>query len=50
MNTGKAARESGVPAKMIRYYESIGLIDAPERSQGGHRLYSGRDVNTLRFL
>jgi MerR family transcriptional regulator, copper efflux regulator len=47
MNIGKSALESGVPSKLIRYYESIGLIAAPHRSEGGYRLYSERDVNTL---
>lgn len=50
MNIGKAADKSGVPAKMIRYYESIAVIAAPERSGGGYRVYFDSDVNTLRFL
>lgn len=50
MNIGKAARASGVPAKMIRYYESTGIVAVPPRTSGGYRVYSDADVNTLRFL
>ncbi len=35
MNIGEAAARSDVTAKTIRYYESIGLIDAVPRTSGG---------------
>lgn len=50
MNIGQAAGASGVSAKMIRYYESIGLIMAASRTENGYRIYTAADVGTLRFV
>ena len=50
MNIGNVARESGVPAKTIRYYESIGLIPEARRFENGYRHYGNTDVEVLRFI
>jgi len=50
MNIGQAAAASGVSAKMIRYYDSIGLVRPAGRSASGYRVYDDNDVNTLRFV
>ncbi len=50
MNIGQAAAETGVSAKMIRYYESIGLIGQSRRTDSGYRIYGDNDLHTLRFI
>jgi Cu(I)-responsive transcriptional regulator len=50
MNIGEAARASGVSAKMIRYYEQIGLVRAADRTESNYRSFDDRNVNELRFI
>lgn len=50
MNIGHAAMASGLSAKMIRYYETIGLAPQPGRRASGYRAYGEADVQRLRFI
>ncbi len=50
MNIGQASELSGIPSKTIRYYESIGLIPAPARTDSGYRDYSQPEIETMRFI
>jgi MerR family transcriptional regulator, copper efflux regulator len=47
---GRAAELSGVTPKMIRHYESLGLIPKAARTLGDYRVYTQAEVHTLRFV
>lgn len=47
---GEAARQSGVKVPTIRYYEGIGLLPAPPRSEGNRRQFDGDDLRRLAFI
>ncbi len=49
MIVGQAARQSGLPAKTLRYYEEIGLVE-PRRLENGYRDYDDEDLARLKFL
>ena len=49
MNIGDVARQSGLPAKTIRYYEDISLVK-PKRETNGYRVFSDADLHKLTFL
>jgi MerR family transcriptional regulator, copper efflux regulator len=50
MDIGRASRESGVSVKMMRHYESIGLLPKAARTLANYRVYGANDVHTLRFI
>ena len=50
MNIGQAAALSGLSSKMIRHYESIGLIKPKGRSAAGYRLFNEFDISRLKFI
>ena len=50
ISIGEASKASGVKVPTIRYYEQIGLLPSPPRSDGNRRLYDGQDVQRLLFI
>ena len=49
-NIGHAAALAKVSAKMVRHYESLGLLPAVARTESGYRQYTDKQVHTLRFI
>ena len=49
-NIGQAAKQSGVSAKMVRHYESLGLLPTVHRTDAGYRQYGDKQIHTLRFI
>ena len=47
---GPLSERTGVNIETIRYYERIGLLPRPQRTQGRHRLYTNRDLKVLNFV
>ncbi len=50
MTIGRLATETGVRVETIRYYERVGLLTAPARSDSGYRLYDRDGVRRLKFI
>ncbi|ONI78232.1 MerR family transcriptional regulator [Kribbella sp. ALI-6-A] len=50
LRSGQVAAAAGVNLQTLRYYERRGLLDEPERTLGGHRVYPEQAVTTLRTI
>jgi Cu(I)-responsive transcriptional regulator len=50
LDIGRASKASGVSVKMIRHYEEIGLLTNVARTHANYRVYTGKDIHTLRFI
>jgi len=50
LTRGELARRTGVNLETIRYFERIGILPEPPRTQGGHRVYDESHVRTLSFV
>lgn len=47
---GEASKASGVKVPTIRYYEQIGLLAVPPRTDANRRLYDAKDIQRLQFI
>jgi MerR family transcriptional regulator, copper efflux regulator len=50
VNIGQVSKATGVSLRMIRHYESIGLVPPPDRRDNGYRDYPPRSIERLRFI
>ena len=50
LSIGEAARSAGISARMVRHYESLGLLATVARTDSGYRQYTDADVHTLHFI
>src|SRR5436190_23074480 len=48
--SGELAERSGIGKETLRYYESIGIISAPPRTEGGYRAYPKETLHRLQFI
>lgn len=47
---GEVAKRLALSVKAIRYYEGLGLLATPERTEAGYRVYGEQDLERLRFI
>lgn len=50
LSIGELARKTGVHLETIRYFEKIGMLGAPDRTAGGHRVFDDGHLRTLKFI
>jgi MerR family Zn(II)-responsive transcriptional regulator of zntA len=49
-NIGQLVKELNINKETIRYYEKIGLISQPKKDDSGYRVYSNKDIETIKFI
>ena len=50
LSIGDLARRTGVHIETIRYFEKVGMLDTPDRTAGGHRVFDDGHLRTLKFI
>lgn len=50
LSRGELAGRTGVNSETIRYFERVGILSTPQRTEGGHRVYDEGHVRTLTFV
>src|SRR5262245_18442066 len=50
LTIGALSENTGTNIETIRYYERVGILPKPPRSNGGHRLYAGEHKQRLVFI
>lgn len=50
LHIGKAAEQTGLSIDTIRFYEKVGLLQKPPRSEGGYRMFGPNEIGDLRFI
>ncbi|MHC4839418.1 MAG: heavy metal-responsive transcriptional regulator [Planctomycetota bacterium] len=50
ITVGKLAKEAGINLETVRFYEREKLLPRPERTSGGHRIYTEDDIARLKFI
>jgi DNA-binding transcriptional MerR regulator len=47
---GELSRSLGITTRTLRLYEQLGLIDPPQRTEGGIRYYTREDIRRIKFV
>ncbi|MGM1045767.1 MAG: MerR family transcriptional regulator [Bacillota bacterium] len=46
----EVAKQTNITVRTLRYYDQIGLLTAPSKTEGGHRLYSEEELKKLQYI
>ena len=50
MTVKDISRQTGLSRETLRYYEKQGLLGTPARTASGYRVFTGEDLDTVRFI